>query len=200
MPSVLLTAFKPYDRWTSNASWLCVEQLTRDYPAHVSLTTRLYPVDFHEVRERLSEDLAADHDLAIHLGQAPGSVGLHLEQVALNLGGRADQRPEQFGPLEVDGPSAYVTKLPLGNWAGALRTVGIPAELSFHAGTYLCNAVYYWSQHFAEQRRLRTRAVMIHVPLDPLQVCEQRERMASLPAATSAAGLRIILNALPLAV
>lgn len=200
MPSVLLTAFKPYDRWTSNASWLCVEQLTRDFPAHVSLTTRLYPVDFHEVRSRIVEDLAANHDLAIHLGQAPGSTGLRLEQVAVNLGGRANQKPEQFGPLEVDGPAAYRTKLPIGNWASTMRAGGLPAELSFHAGTYLCNAVYYWSQHFAEQQKLRTRAVMIHLPLDPRQVCEIREPLASLPAVMCAQALRIILDTLPIAV
>ncbi|MBX3414982.1 MAG: pyroglutamyl-peptidase I [Pirellulales bacterium] len=200
MPTVLLTAFKPYDHWTSNASWLCVEQLTRDFPAHVRLTTRLYPVDFHEVRARVAEDLAANYDLAIHLGQAPGGTRVQLEQIAVNVGGRADQKPEQFGPLEVDGPAAYRTRLPLGDWASTMRTAGIPAEISFHAGTYLCNAVYYWSQHFAEQQQLRTRSVMIHLPLDPRQVCELREPQASLPASTCAQALRFILDALPVAV
>lgn len=200
MPSVLLTAFKPYDRWTSNASWLCVEQLTRDFPAHVMLTTRLYPVDFHEVRARLVEDLAANHDLAIHLGQAPGSTSLRLEQLAVNVAGRADQKPEEFAELEVDAPAAYRSQLPLGNYAAAMRAAGIPAEISFHAGTYLCNAVYYWSQHFSALRGLRTRSVMIHLPLDPRQVCEVRDPLASLPATMSAAALRMILDALPLAV
>ena len=32
MPSVLITAFEPYDRWRANSSWLTLVQLTQDLP------------------------------------------------------------------------------------------------------------------------------------------------------------------------
>ena len=60
MPRVLVTAFEPYDVWSENASWLALVELTRDLPVRPEVTTRLYPVDYAEMRKRLERDLAAE--------------------------------------------------------------------------------------------------------------------------------------------
>ena len=73
MTTVLITAFEPYDRWPENASWLALLELTRDLPPEPKVVTRRYPVDFASARTRLFEDLAANYDFALHLGQSPGS-------------------------------------------------------------------------------------------------------------------------------
>ena len=83
MPRVLLTAFEPYDRWKSNASWLALVQLTQHLPDEPQITTRLYPVDFAEMKERLAADLSANFDYALHVGQAPGSSRIQLEAIGL---------------------------------------------------------------------------------------------------------------------
>lgn len=193
MKSVLLTAFKPYDRWSTNASWLCVEHLTRELPQDVQLTTRLYPVDFNQVRAQLAVDLSGKYDVALHLGQAPGSTRIALEAVGLNVAGNLEQRPEAFGLLEADGPVAYRTSLPLASWAARLRAAGIPTEVSYHAGTFLCNATLYWSQHLCLQQGLPTRSAFVHLPLDPSQVLDEPAPCASLPASIAASALRLIL-------
>ena len=54
MSSSLITAFKPYDTWSENSSWLALVELTKDFPPGVEVTTRLYPVDFAEMKERLA--------------------------------------------------------------------------------------------------------------------------------------------------
>ena len=72
MLSVLITAFEPYDRWPENSSWLALVELTRDLPTNLKVVTRRYPVDFEAARSRLLDDLAANYDFALHLGQAPG--------------------------------------------------------------------------------------------------------------------------------
>jgi pyroglutamyl-peptidase len=196
MTSVLVTAFGPYDRWTSNSSWRALVELTRELPAEPRIVTRLYPVDFEQVRSKLESDLAGDYDYAIHLGQAPGIGRIHLEAVGINIGGHSSLLPDQFQPLVEEGPVGFRSTLPLSDWAGKLREAGIPAQVSYHAGTYLCNAVLYLSHYFIAQRGLRTKAAFIHLPLCPEQVLEDRHDSATLPTATVAAGLRLILEQL----
>ena len=196
MASVLLTAFEPYDRWTTNASWLALVELVKDLPKAPAITTRLYPVDFQEVQRRLREDLQADYDVALHVGQAPGSSRIQLEQLAVNVGGSSHQLPDEFQPLVTDGPVAYRSPLPLGEWSAKLRAVGIPAQVSYHAGTYLCNATMYFTHHLSMQMGLKTQAAFIHLPLEPSQVLGLREMMPSLSALTSSAAVRMILEEL----
>lgn len=196
MPSVLITAFEPYDRWKTNASWLTLIQLTQNLPPAPAITTRLYPVDFALMKQRLADDLRANYDFALHLGQAPGAGRILLEAVGLNIGGSSSQTPDQFRPIVEDGPVAYRSALPLGEWSVKLRRAGIPAQVSYHAGTYLCNATLYYSCYLAEMLGLATRSAFIHVPLDLSQTTGQAQDMASLPAATSAAALQLILEEL----
>ena len=104
MPSVLLTAFEPYDRWPENASWLALVELTRELPTGPKVVTRRYPVDFEAARARLEDDLAANYDFALHLGQAPGISRIHLEAIGVNIGGHSSQTPDQYQPLVAGRP------------------------------------------------------------------------------------------------
>ncbi|HEX5103916.1 MAG TPA: pyroglutamyl-peptidase I [Pirellulaceae bacterium] len=198
MFSVLITAFAPYDRWQENSSWLALVELIRDLPPGHKVVTRRYPVDFEVARSRLYDDLATDYDLALHLGQAPGIGRVHLEAIGVNVGGHSSQMPDQFQQLVPGGPAAYQTSLPLAEWAALVRASGIPCQVSYHAGTYLCNAVLYLSQHIAREQNLKTQATFIHLPLAPSQVIGERQDWPTLPPATCAAAVRTILQALVL--
>ena len=192
--SVLITAFEPYDCWRANASWLTLVHLTQNLPNQPAVTTRLYPVDFAAVKERLADDLRANHDYALHLGQAPGSTRVQLESYAINVGGSSTQAPEEYRELVVGGPPAYRSVLPVAAWSEQLRSLGIPAQVSYHAGTYLCNATFYFSCYLAERMGLKTQSAFIHLPLDVSQTAQQAQHMASLPAHTSAKALHIVLE------
>jgi pyroglutamyl-peptidase len=196
MPTVLVTAFRPYAHWDTNASWLALEQLARELPARPSVTTRLYPVDFEEVQRLLTRDLQADFDFALHLGQAPGNAKIRLEQFAINVGGLSTESPDHFRPLVEDGPAAYRSTLPLATWAEKLQAAGIPAHVSHYAGTYLCNAALYFSCHLAATLGLKTQATFLHVPLDPSQAASAGENQAYMPAAMTASAVRLILEEL----
>jgi pyroglutamyl-peptidase len=196
VPTILITAFEPYDRWTENSSWLALMELTRELPAGVRVVTRRYPVDFQQARARLVEDLAADFDFALHLGQAPGIGRVHLETVGINVAGHSSLLPDQFQPLAADGPAAYRSSLPLSAWAGQIRQLGIPCQVSYHAGTYLCNALLYLTHHIAAGQRLKTRAAFIHLPLAPSQVLADRQDLPSLPSALCAEAVRLIVREL----
>lgn len=193
MVRVLITAFEPFDRWSENSSWLALLELTRSLPESPKIVTRRYPVDFAKAKERLREDLAADYDFALHLGQSSKIGRMELEAIGLNVGGEPGQSPDEFQSLVVGGPAAYRSPLPLARWASLLREDGIPAQVSYHAGTYLCNAVLYLSQHIAATKGLKTRSTFIHLPLAPSQVLGERQDWPTLPSEIGARGVRQIL-------
>jgi pyroglutamyl-peptidase len=194
MTSVLITAFEPYDEWPENSSWLTVVELTQELPERPQVTTRLYPVDLPAVRQRLADDLAADYDYALHLGQAPGSGQVCLEAVGINVIGPSRLATEDFDVVAEDGPVAYRSPLPLADWSRKLRRAGIPSCVSYHAGTYLCNAVLYLSQHLAERSRLKTRSTFLHLPLEITQTLTLDRDTAALPRTILAAAVRLLLD------
>lgn len=193
MTRVLLTAFQPYDNWTTNASWLALVELTRDLPSHLNVTTRLYPVDYDGLLERLMSDLHDRYDYAILTGQAPGRSRVELETVALNLrsDGSASTRPAQ---QLVDGaPLAYASSLPADSLCESVRTAGIPAAVSYHGGTYLCNAALYFALHQTAHRQLSTQSIFVHLPIDTTQAARCTGAIPSLAMSESARALQIIL-------
>jgi pyroglutamyl-peptidase len=195
MSRVLITAFGPYGSWVENSSWLALVELTRRLPSHPAITTRLYPVDFAAVSERLSQDLQG-HDYSLHLGQAPGATCIQLEAIGINVGAASIQETDQPKPLVADGPVAYRSQLPLGSWAELLRQAGIPARVSYHAGTYLCNATLYYAQHLCAIHGWNTKSAFLHLPLTiPQSIRGARdEPLPAMPSSVAADAIRLILD------
>lgn len=190
MTRVLITAFEPYDRWPENSSWLAMADLTQWYDGTAELTTRRYPVDLSKMSEHLRKDLQANYDLAVHLGQSPGSTLIKLEAVGLNV--RSDG-----SPLIQDAPEAYRSPLRLDACHRSLIDAGIPSEVSHHAGTFLCNAALYLSQHYSRAFGLRTQSLFVHIPLSPAQAAKDCGRLASLSTPMASAAIAMILEQLP---
>lgn len=196
MPRIFITAFEPYGGWRENSSWLALVEFTKQLSADTRVTTRLYPVDFKAVEQRLRKDLEDDYDFALHLGQAPGSACIKLEAIGLNVGGRSEQRAEEFRRLVEDGPVAYRSALPLSEWSSLLRAEGIPTTVSYHAGSYLCNATLYLSHFFAESMKLKTQSAFIHLPLDYSQTLQQTKELPAISSTMAARALHLVVNQL----
>lgn len=196
MSRVLVTAFGPYPPWEENASWQGLVELTRDLPESPEVTTRLYPVDFDAMRARLTDDLCAGFDAVLHVGQAPGASSIQLEAIGINVRGAAVQDVHQPQPLIPGGPVAYQSALPLGYWAAVLRETGLPARVSYHAGTSLCNATLYLTHHLCRRNEWRTRASLVHIPLSCAQVFSCDVEYPSMPSSMVAQGLQLLLKEL----
>lgn len=186
---VLLTAFEPYDRWSENASWLALVDLTRWYEGPAEIVTRRYPVDLAAMSERLRKDLQDGFDLTIHVGQAPGAAAIRLESVGLNLRGDGS-------PIIPDAPDAIRTRLSLEPACQKLRSAGIPATVSHHAGTFLCNAALFLSQYYADTMGLPNRTAFVHVPVAPTQVAHDREPRPSMSTPMVSAALALLIESL----
>ncbi len=188
MTRVLLTAFEPYDRWAENSSWLALVDLTRWYEGPIEIVTRRYPVDLTEMCGRLRQDLLEAFDLALHVGQAPGETVIELESIGLNV--RSDS-----SPLVRDAAVAYRSTLPLEPAAQRLRQAGIPAAVSHHAGTHLCNATLFLSLYYADTLSLPTGSALVHLPLTPAQVAREGKNLASMSTPMASAALALLLDA-----
>ncbi|PQO30684.1 hypothetical protein C5Y96_14560 [Blastopirellula marina] len=164
MHRILITAFEPFLQYPTNASMQILTHWAEDNPGseRVAVTTDILPVNYALTEPRLDELHAEPFDFALHLGQSPRIEEYQLEMVALNL--KSDPITPT-SPLSTTGPTAFTSQLPLDSWCQVMRKQGLPTSVSFHAGTYLCNATYYWSTETYRQRGLSNRSLFVHVPL-----------------------------------
>ena len=191
---VLLSAFEPYDIWEQNSSWEALVTFLHHRGIPDGVTTRRYPVDLGQLQSRLEKDLAVGYDAVLHLGQAPGISRVQMEAIALNVAGMTEAAGDFFGPLIPSGPVAYRTQFPLDHWNAELRSSGIPCSVSFHAGTYLCNAAMYLTHHWHDTRRRHCSIGFVHLPLTPEQVLHSRRDLPSMPREQSAEAIEKILD------
>lgn len=195
-PVVLLTGFEPFGGEAVNPSWRAVARLDDARVGGHRVATRSLPTAFAASLKALQE--ALDHlqpACVIAVGQAGGRSAISLERVAINL---IDARiPDNDGAQPIDqpvvagGPSAYFSTLPLKSMLVALREAGIPADISFSAGTYVCNHVFYGLRH-ALGEHTGVRAGFVHVPYLPEQAV-RHPGAASMSEDLMVAALRVMI-------
>ena len=89
---------------------------------------------------------------------------------------------------------AFDSQLPVENWSQRLGERGIPARVSYHAGTYLCNAILYLSHYTIQQNGWNTRAGFIHLPVEISQAASHPTPLPSLSRETAAMALKLVLE------
>ena len=139
----------------------------------------------------------------IGLGVAPRSAVVRAEMVAVNW--RHFSVPDASGALAdqlaviVGGPTAYNADVPNAEIVSSLQAAGIPAALSFSAGTHLCNQMLYLTRHIVETHNLSTRCGFLHLPQSPENVARQPDAevpMASMSIAMMTDAVAIAVNRL----
>jgi len=133
---ILITGFEPWDGNTVNPSG----EAARELGGHV------LPVDYRRADRALKQLLRREKpDALLMLGLAATRRVLGLEAVALNVDHHDDPGSNEAWrrPIQHGGPLAVASRLPLDRIHGKLRAAGIPASISHHAGTFLCNHVFY---------------------------------------------------------
>lgn len=170
---LLLTGFEPFNESNVNPS----EQVVKALEKHKS-EVHLYPVILPVDRLRAPQELIGyletiRPDAVICLGEAPRRMRISIERVAINL--QDYSIPDNAGNLVSDepivpgGPAAYFVTLPVKKILQRILEVGIPAELSLTAGSYLCNQITYMLLHTLHQQDRHISAGFIHLPYLPEQ-------------------------------
>ena len=127
-----------------------------------------------------------------------GGTALRVERVAVNLrvldsdGGSEDHEVVQGGP------AAHFSTLPVRGMVRTIREAGVPAQLSYSAGTFLCNHLMYSILHHLSQQGLDMPAGFVHIPAMPEQVVDNGQPSMALEAMERGivAGLRAVVDQL----
>jgi pyroglutamyl-peptidase len=172
---MLLTGFEGYGGRSDNPSAMIAESLAGSTICGHTVEAAVLPVTMHDIRANI-EALIDKHQtsVVVCLGLAPGEPMIRLEKVAINQAdfNIADNSGQTVrGPLlEEGGPAAYESTLPVQTICEELLASGVPARVSYTAGTFLCNAVSYYALHYCASHYPQTRAGFIHLPYLPSQV------------------------------
>ena len=166
MKKLLITGFEPFGGETVNPSWETVSRLPSEIGDY-SLTKLRIPVVFGEAAEKVLA--AADEmrpDVILCVGQAGGRNAVTPELVAINL--RYAKIPDNKGyqpkdePIVPSGDAAYFSTLPVRKIAEAVNAAGVPSQVSYSAGAYVCNDVLYTL--LSRFQNSQTRVGFIHIP------------------------------------
>ena len=182
--TILITAFDPFGGESVNPSWQAVSALPDEICGWAVRKVQLRTV-FGKAEEELAAAMKEfSPDAVICTGQAGGSSGIRLERVAINL---IDARiPDNEGnqpvdiPVVKDGPAAYFTELPVKLMRERLQDNNITAELSYSAGSFVCNAVMYSLLHLIKRKYKKVKGGFIHVPFAPEQAADKPEGTPSM--------------------
>ena len=172
---ILVTGFEPFAGDTANPSQELAKAMDGRVVAAHTVRSLVLPVQHETAGEIMRGALdAAGLAAVIHLGLASGRARLSLERIAVNVmdyripDARGEVRRDE--PCVADGPAAYASTLPLRAILEELIADGIPAHLSYTAGTYLCNYTLYTTLHALARGGRAIPAGFIHVPLLPAMV------------------------------
>ncbi len=164
----LVTGFEPFAGASVNASYAAVRRLPPRIGA-LDLTTAQLPTSYARSGAALEQEIARVRpDIVLCVGEAGERTALCIERVAINVQDAHiadnDGRQPLDMPVVAGGPAAYFTTLPLKAIEAALRTSGLPVEVSNSAGTFVCNHVFYTLMHFGAIHAAKFRAGFLHVP------------------------------------
>lgn len=196
MHSILLTGFEPFGGEQTNPSWLAAQQLDGyQLDDEVQIVSRQLSCEFEQSQQQLKTAIAELNPvLVLAIGQAGGRTELCFEKVAINfidarIADNAGQQPIDK-TVVAEGPAAYFTTLPIKAMVNSLKQAGIPAAVSYTAGTYVCNTVFYALMHQLRDTS-KVRAGFLHIPYAPEQAIGKS--VASMPVDMVVRALKLCL-------
>lgn len=170
---MLVTGFTPFGGEQINPSWEAARRLPNRIGG-AELIKHEIPTEFDASGTALHKLLTELHpDAVLCVGQYGGANCIRVERVAINLrdariADNAGKQPTDE-PVVAGGPDAYFAMIPTREIVDALREQGIPAQLSYSAGTFVCNNLLYCALHESERSNPAPRCGFVHVPYLPEQ-------------------------------
>ena len=195
MKKLLITGFDPFGGETVNPAWEAVRRLP-DTIGGWRLTKLEIPTVFGAAsRKVLDAAREVQPDVILCIGQAGGRKAITPEMVAINLrhariADNAGQQP-QDEPVVPDGPAAYFATVPVRAMTQAIEDAGLPASVSYSAGTFVCNDTLYAVLH--HYRDTAVQAGFVHVPFLPQQA---KEGVPFMELEEIVRGLKIMIEAI----
>ncbi|HEY9788337.1 MAG TPA: pyroglutamyl-peptidase I [Candidatus Obscuribacterales bacterium] len=201
----LITGFEPFGSEKSNPSQDVVKMLpsqlgrgTKAADVAGKVLTTCGSCAWRELARPLSKS-----DVVIMLGLASGRKKIGLERFALNI--RDYPLPDNKGhkpqnrPIDPACPLALKTDIDVRLLAKKLNDLGLPSEVSNHAGSFVCNETYFRALRHQADNGKPGAVLFVHLPrAGSLCYTAYGARMAKgmSPAVRRQAGLRIMSEAI----
>ena len=165
---ILLAAFDPFGGDTVNPAQKAVEAVS-DHIAGAEIVKIIVPTVFDKSIDTVYEAMKREQpDVTFCIGQAGGRYELTPERVAINLNDARIPDNEGKQPLDQkifeDGENAYFTLLPVKAMVERIRQAGIPASVSYTAGTFVCNHLMYGVLYHISKEFQGMKGGFMHVP------------------------------------
>ena len=165
---ILITGFEPFGGESVNPAYEAVKLLP-DMAGDIQIVKMEIPTVFGEVGKVVETGILQHQpDAVICVGQAGRRADIGVERVAINL--VEASIPDNAGnqPMDVkvqeDGDTAYFATIPVKAMVKNIKDHGIPASISYTAGTYVCNSVMYDLLYLIDRKYPSIRGGFIHVP------------------------------------
>lgn len=175
---ILVTAFDPFGGESVNPALEAVKKLP-DTILGAEIIKQELPTVFTRsihVLEKAIDEIKPD--VVLSVGQAGGRFDITVEKVAINLQDASIPDNDNEQPLDEkvfeDGENAYFATIPVKRIVERINKKGIPASISYTAGTYVCNNIMYAGLYFIEKKHLNIKGGFIHVPFIPQQAVGKR--------------------------
>jgi len=165
---VLLTAFDPFGGESVNPAQQAVEAVA-DQVAGAEVVKCIVPTVFGKSIETVYAAMKKENpDVTFCIGQAGGRIGLTPERVAINLDDARIEDNEGNQPFDKtireDGENAYFTSLPVKAMVAKIKEAGVPASVSYTAGTFVCNHLMYGVLYHISKEFPNMKGGFMHVP------------------------------------
>ena len=175
--TIVVAAYGGWARADTNPSALTMKALASlDWQKHKLIAIEI-PVLTEELYQTIETALAEHQpDIWLGIGLASGSMVMRAEMVATNW--RDFDVPDNAGvrlscqPIFKNGPAAYNATIPNQKIMRAMRKAGIPAAVSYSAGTHLCNQMLYTVHHLTAQNGGEILCGFLHVPYTPEHIVD----------------------------
>jgi pyroglutamyl-peptidase len=170
---VLVTGFNPFGKHRKNPTQILAKEADRREVGGAVIAGRVLPTEFHRCDRMIGKALREVRpDAVLMFGLAAGRKKISLECVALNVD--HSETPDNAGrkpwrrAIDPRGPAILESTISIDRLHRALRRARIPASVSYHAGTYVCNHAYYRTLREANGAKV----AFIHVPerVKPVQL------------------------------
>lgn len=197
---VVVTGFDPFGGESMNPAYEAVKKLP-DMIKDAQVIKIEIPTVFGEA-PRAVEAAIKEHqpDIVLCVGQAGGRTHITPEFVGINFvdarisDNKGNQPMNEL--IQEDGDTAYFSGHPVKAMVQKMKEHGIPAAVSYSAGTYVCNDVMYSLLYMIDKKYPGIRGGFVHVPYDASQAANLSATTPSMPIAMITEGLRLAIEAI----
>ena len=196
---LLLTAFDPFGGEPVNPALEAVK-LVSNKIGNIEIVKQEVPTVFGKSVKTVQEAIEREKpDAVLCIGQAGGRYDLTVEKVAINYDDARIKDNEGNQPLGKcifeDGDTAYFATLPIKAMVAEIRKAGIPASISYTAGTFVCNHLMYGTLYTLAKKYSGVIGGFMHVPYITEQVLDKRN-MPSLTTEQIVKGIEAAIKAI----